>query len=78
MYSGEDLEFIEGDIFCIIVSLPEIATATVRPTSSSSTEVNTEVSTEVEIKLFSEKLHNLLDYCLMPRTRAEMQLFCEI
>ncbi|MDO5425703.1 MAG: hypothetical protein Q4F41_18495 [Eubacteriales bacterium] len=65
---------IEGDIFRIIVPLPEIATATVGPTSSSTTEV----STEVKIKLSSEKLHNLLDYCSIPRTRAEMQLFCEI
>lgn len=78
IYSGVDPEFIEGDVFRIIVPLPEIATATVGPTSSSSTEVDTEVSTEVEIKLSSEKLHNLLDYCLTPRTRAEMQLFCEI
>ena len=79
---GEDPEFIEGDVFRIIVPLPEIATATVGPTSSSTTEVSTEVSTEatteVEIKLSSEKLHNLLDYCSTPRTRAEMQLFCEI
>ena len=67
MYSGEDPEFIEGDVFRIIVPLPEIATATVGPTSSS--------TTEVEIKLSSEKLHNLLNYCSTPRTRAEMQLF---
>lgn len=82
MYSGEDPEFIEGDVFRIIVPLPEIATATVGPTSSSTTEVSTEVSTEAtteaEIKLSSEKLHTLLYYCSTPRTRAEMQLFREI
>lgn len=47
MYSGEDPGFIEGDVFRFIVPLPEIATATVGPTSSLSTEVNTEVNTEV-------------------------------
>lgn len=82
MYSGGEPQFIEGDVFRITIPLSEVATATVGPTSSSTTEVSTEVSTEatteVEIKLSSEKLHNLLDYCSTPRTRAEMQLFCEI
>ena len=82
MYSGGEPQFIEGDVFRITVPLSEVATVTVGPTSSSTTEVSTEVSTEatteVEIKLSSEKLHNLLNYCSTPRTRAEMQLFCEI
>lgn len=82
MYSGEEPEFIEGDVFRIIVPLPKIATATVGPTSSPATEVSTEVATEVntevEIKLSPEKLHNLVSYCSTPRTRAEMQLFCDI
>ena len=94
MYSGAEPEFIEGDVFRIIVPLTEIATATVGPSTSSDTEVNTEVSTEVstevntevstevntevEIKLPQEKLHHLLNYCSTPKTRAEMQLFCGI
>ena len=72
----------EGDIFRIIVPLPEVATATVGPAGQVSTEVNTEVSTEVStevrIKLPTEKLHDLLEYCSIPRTRAELQLFCGI
>lgn len=82
MYSGKEPEFIEGNVFRIIVPLPEIATATVGPASSPTTEVSTEVatevSTEVEIKLSPEKLYNLVSYCSTPKTRAEMQLFCEI
>ena len=65
---------IEGDIFRIIVPLPEVATATVGPAG----QVSTEVSTEVRIKLPTEKLHDLLEYCSIPRTRAELQLFCGI
>ena len=65
---------IEGDIFRIIVPLPEVATATVGPAG----QVSTEVSTEVKIKLSTEKLHDLLEYCSIPRTRAELQLFCGI
>ena len=77
MYSGQEPEFIEGDVFRIIVPLSDVATATVGPTSLN-TEVDTEVSTEVEIKLSSEKLYDLLNYCLTPRTRSEMQTFCGI
>lgn len=44
------------------------------------TEASTEVSTEArkEIKLTSERLNNLLEFCVTPRTRIEMQSHCNI
>ena len=45
-----------------------------------STEAGTEVSTEAgeKIKLRAERLQSLLEFCSVPRTRAEMQKFCNI
>lgn len=81
MYSGQNPEFIEGDVFRTIVPLSEVATTTVGPTSPTTEvggEVSDEVGGEVEIKMSSDKLQTLLNYCLTPRTRSEMQHFCGI
>lgn len=45
-----------------------------------SAEAGTEVSTEAgeKIKLRAERLQSLLEFCSVPRTRAEMQKFCNI
>jgi ATP-dependent DNA helicase RecG len=49
-------------------------------TAEVSTEVSTEVTTEdsIEVKLISEKLNALLDFCKTARSRREMQNFCGI
>ena len=89
LYSGTEPQFIEGDIFKTMIPLIEAATATVGPistisdsksTTEASTEVSTEVSTEAstEVKLNTEMLGALLEFCKSPRSRAEMQEFCEI
>ena len=83
--SWSEPNFIEGDIFRIIVPLSEAATVTVGPTFPTtevrdevSGEVSAEVGGEVEIKMSSDKLQDLLNYCLAPRIRSEMQHFCGI
>lgn len=81
LYSGTEPEFIEGDIFQTMIPLKKAATATVGPPSShTTTEVTTQVGTEVttQVKLTSEKITTLLTFCQIPRTRKEMQEFCEI
>lgn len=62
------------------IPLGKAATATVGPTSVPDGGITTEVSTEVtaEVKLDSMKLKGLLDFCIVPCTRKEMQDFCEI
>lgn len=83
LYSGGEPQFVEGDVFHTIIPLCE-ANAIVAAGSSSvlntgnSTEAATEAATEAEIKLSADKLNSLLAFCSVPRTRAEMQLHCNI
>jgi len=51
-----------------------------KSTTQVSTEVGTQVSTEVysQVKLSTEEIQKLLDYCKEPRSRQEMQTFCGI
>ena len=93
LYSGEEPEFIEGDVFEIIIPLTTGAMTKVGPEISS--EISSQVDTQaqyasstqaqyasstqaVTISLDVKKLNDLLDYCSEPRTRAEMQEFCGI
>ncbi len=88
LYSNAVPIFKENDIFRTIIPLKEAATVTVGPCYSYGTEVSTEVSTEVnrkmtvdikrEIKLSSDKLSALIEFCSVPRSRKEMQEFCGI
>ena len=77
MYSGAEPEFMEGNVFRITIPLPDVATATVGPTSiPATTQVTTEVTTQV--KLEREKLVALVNYCSAAKSRKEMQEFCGI
>ncbi len=84
LYSGAEPEFTEGDIFRTIIPLKEAATATVGPIGQVNTEVTTQVSTQVstegttQVKLPSDKLTALIQFCSVPRNRREMQEFCGI
>lgn len=60
MYSSAEPEFIEGDVFRIIIPLSEAATATVGPT----TQVTTQDGTE--------KMTALIEFCTTPRSKNEM------
>ncbi len=72
LYSDAEPEFIEGDIFKTIIPLREAATVTVGPGSFLSKQVST------QIKLPIDKLTALIEFCSIPRSRKEMQDFCEI
>lgn len=83
MYSGATPEFIEGDVFQIVIPLTVGSMTKVGPTTSpvTSGEDSGEVSGEVEaiqIKLDIQKLNALLDYCEIPHSRTELQAFCGI
>ena len=89
LYSGSEPEFVEGDVFEIIIPLTTGAMTKVGPDTSipTSGQVGGQAGTQdeyagstqaVTISLDAEKLNALLDYCSEPRTRAEMQEFCGI
>ena len=74
-------EFIEGDVFEIIIPLTTGSMTKVGPGTSfvASGEVGGEVGGEVvSAKLDIMKLNALLDYCKEARSRVEMQKFCDI
>ena len=87
MYSGAEPEFIEGDVFKIIIPLSVGSMTKVGPGTSPvvSEQVSTQVrksSAQVEnpvtVKLDISKINALLDYCTEERSAAELQRFCEI
>ena len=81
LYSGAEPQFVEGNVFRTTIPLSEAATATVGPIQFlPGTEAGTEAGTEVyeKIKLDTGRLNSLLEFCTVPRTRAELQDFCGI
>lgn len=84
MYSDAEPEFIEGDVFKIVIPLSVGAMTKVGPQNmpNAGGEVGGEVSGEVlladGIKLDTQKVTAVLQYCREPRSRTEMQLFCGI
>ena len=77
LYSGAEPEFIEGDVFQIIIPLTTGSMIKVggQAQYAGSTHADTQA---VTISLDADKLTALLDYCVEPRTREEMQEFCGI
>lgn len=92
LYSGAEPEFIEGDVFEIIIPLTTGSMTKVGPGTSPvdggqvgklSRQAGGHVSGQageqaVVIKLDAKRLTELLTYCQEPRTRTEMQMFCGI
>ena len=85
LYSGAEPEFIEGDVFEIIIPLTTGSMTKVGPRTSpvGSVQVGGEVSGEVggeviTVKLDIGKLNELLNFCTEARSRIEMQEFCGI
>lgn len=90
LYSGGVPEFIEGDVFHMIIPLNEAATATVgaeNPISSDGVSggagggVTGGASGEVSpltIKLDADKANALIAFCTEERTKSEMMEFCTI
>ena len=88
MYSDAEPEFIEGDVFKIVIPLSVGAMTKVGPQNipNDGGEVSNQVdksSGQVQsvinvVKLDASKLKRLLDYCIEARTRAELQKICGI
>ncbi len=87
MYSGAEPEFIEGDVFRIIIPLTVGSMTKVGPQTSSDASGHVgghvvkssgQVEDVIAVKLDIMKLNALLDYCTEARTRAEIQAFCGI
>jgi len=87
MYSGAEPEFIEGDVFKIIIPLTVGSMTKVGPQTDLDVSGQVggqvvksggQVDEAIEVKLDIVKLNALLDYCTEARTRAEIQAFCEI
>lgn len=91
MYSGAEPEFIEGDVFKIIIPLSVGSMTKVGPGTSpvASAQVGAQVSaqvgksdtqdkTAVTVKLDIGILNRLMDYCSEPRSGSELQQFCGI
>ncbi len=60
MYSGEEPEFIEGDIFRITIPLPEVATATVGPEGTVPHDVSHSVPHDVSHKDTINQLYKMI------------------
>lgn len=91
MYSGVEPEFIEGDVFKIIIPLSVGSMTKVGPETSPASNGKIKWSSGqvvksggqvdqkvIGVKLDIVKLNELLNYCTEARTRAEMQEFCDI
>ena len=71
IYSGGEPELIEGDIFKAIIPL--------KPENSSSWSMDGSMDGNMDgsmdgVTIHAERMAALLDYCLVPRSRDEMQL----
>jgi len=73
IYSGSEPQLIEDDIFTTIIPLKSESHGKIE-------EVREEVTAEVreEVRLTQEKLSTLLQYCTTPKSKKEMQAFCEV
>lgn len=77
LYSGAEPEFIEGDVFQIIIPLTTGSMIKVGGQAQYAGSTHADAQA-VTISLDADKLTALLDYCVEPRTREEMQEFCGI
>ena len=86
-YSGAEPEFIEGDVFKIIIPLSVGAMTKVGPgteiKSGGGAHDGAQVGAhegvhDIEVGIDAKKLAELLVFCQTPRNRAELQDFCGI
>ena len=74
LYSGAEPEFIEGDVFRIIIPLTTGSMTKVGGQSTSEEGELQHSAFNTDISL--EKLVKILEFCNEPKTRAELQEFC--
>lgn len=71
LYSGAEPQFIEGDIFTIIIPLRPVMTDKVGPGTQVGTQVSTQVSTQVNME------NEILEFCTTPKSKNEILRFFE-
>lgn len=86
MYSGAEPEFIEGDIFRIIIPLSEVATATVGPSSLTvsdgkingeiNREINGEINEEINLTKTDKEILRSIKNNPHPLPRLQIVLIC--
>ncbi len=71
LYSGQEPEFFENDVFRTIIPLKEVATLKVGPTTI-------EQHNEININLNITKQQNdILNFCIQPRSKREIMAYCQ-
>ena len=72
LYSGADPQFIEGDVFEIIIPLTTGSMTKVGPGTSTVASGQVESASE-QVKCASVQVEELIEFCIQPRTRSEIQ-----
>lgn len=79
LYSGGTPKFIEGDIFQAIIPLSEANSAvTVGPSPQATPQATPQDIPQVSPQVEDINVENLLAYCSVPRSQAEMLLFLKL
>ncbi len=79
LYSGGTPKFIEGDIFQAIIPLSEANSAvTVGPSPQATPQATPQDIPQVPPQVEDINVENLLAYCSVPRSQAEMLLFLKL
>lgn len=72
LYSGGELEFIEGDVFRTIVPLNDVSVGIVGPKQGT----NQDTVQDTNQDTVQEKITaSILEFCVVPRSRKEIQEF---
>ena len=75
MYSGGEPLFTEADVFTTVIPLSEAATATVGPTTEGTPQVAPQDTHQVAPQDLEQRLVELTEFCVMPRSKREMMDF---
>lgn len=76
IYSGLDPEFIEGDIFRVVIPLATqniSEQGTIQATNQATIQATIQATTKDD-----EEINNLLEFCIVPKTRNEIQEFMNL
>ena len=72
MYSGGEPVFTEADVFTTIIPLSEAATATVGPSTQDTPQDTPQVAPKDTPKDLDQRLTELIEFCVMPRSKREI------
>ena len=72
MYSGGEPVFTEADVFTTVIPLSETATATAGPTPQDTPQVAPQDTPQVAPHDIDNRLMELIEFCVMPRSKQEM------